>query len=112
MRNFNLNVSEKNMTYLKDKQYVEPIPESFHFGIREDYGGIRYKFVFPNGYGASVIKTYGSYGYDYDEWEIALMDSNLSHLIYIEDFEDDVIGYKNDKEIDELLTKISKYEGR
>lgn len=38
-----------------------------------DYNGIHYIFRFPNGYGASVVKSYGSCGYLEDKWELAVI---------------------------------------
>lgn len=35
--------------------------------------GIRYIFRFPNDYGASVVKSYGSEGYERDLWELAVL---------------------------------------
>lgn len=35
--------------------------------------GIHYIFRFPNGYGASLIKTFGSEGYEEDLWELAVI---------------------------------------
>jgi hypothetical protein len=48
-----------------------------------NYRGIHYIFRFPNGYGASVVKCYGSEGYPEDLWE-------LCTILYDEESEDDV----------------------
>ena len=37
----------------------------------EMHGGVQYKYLFPNGFGASLIKHEGSYGFDKGLWEIA-----------------------------------------
>jgi hypothetical protein len=58
----------------------------------------RLRFVFPNGYGASVIRTAGSYGVEQGLWEIATVwDGTLYG---------DPIGYLTPKEVHEELTKI------
>lgn len=36
-----------------------------------DKTGIHYIFRFPNNYGASVVKSYGTMGYENDKWELA-----------------------------------------
>ena len=49
--------------------------------------GVYYRFRFPeNNYGASVVKNFGSYGYDENLWELALIhfDGDVSHLEYTE----------------------------
>lgn len=33
--------------------------------------GMQYIFRFPNNYGASVVKSYGTMGYEQDKWELA-----------------------------------------
>ena len=39
----------------------------------QGYTGIHYIFRFPNGYGASVVKAFGSVGYSIDMWELAVI---------------------------------------
>ena len=106
MKNFNLKISEQNEAYLESREVVEPMPIQLSL---PDVGGVHYIFNFPNGYKASVIKKWGSYGYEDDLWEIALLDK-YGDITYEEDFDYDVIGYCSDKDIDNLLTKISNYE--
>lgn len=36
-------------------------------------GGVQYRFTFSNGYGASVVKFYGTYGFGRDLWELAVL---------------------------------------
>lgn len=77
-----------------------------------DYNGFEmfgdsfnHRFKFKNGYGASVIKHYGSYGYEEDLFELAVLDSN-DHLCYNTSLTDDVIGYLTNDEVLELLEQI------
>lgn len=107
MKNFNLKISDKNDNRMIRKTFEEPFMNLPGLP-KKDYGGVRYRFKFPNGYGASVIKRYGSYGYEDDLWEIALL-NKYGELAYEYDFDYDVIGYCTDEQIDELLTKISHY---
>ena len=83
--------------------------------FNSDRKGIRYEICFPKvGYGASVIKLPGSYGYENDLWELALL-SNCNgtgdwHLEYTELVNDDVLGNLTDNEVNKVLKFIS--EGR
>lgn len=74
--------------------------------------GHHYIFRFPNNYGASVIKNFGSYGNEQDLWEMALIffdEDGDWHLTYEKDFDDDVKGYLTDDNVIELLEKIKQY---
>lgn len=107
MKNFELKLSTANECRMVRKKCEQPYANLPGRPV-QDFGGVRYRFEFPNGYGASVIKRWGSYGYEDDLWEIALL-NKYGELAYEYDFDVDVIGYCTDEEIDELLTKISKY---
>ena len=67
-------------------------------------------FVFDNGYGASVVKGFGTYGNDEDLFELAVITSDEKgwNLCYNTEITDDVIGYSSNEEIMELLYKIKK----
>ena len=62
-------------------------------------------FKFENGYGASVIKHYGSYGYAEDLFELAVLDS-IGRLSYDTPITDDVIGHLTNDEVLKLLERI------
>ena len=64
-------------------------------------------YEFPNGYGASVVKHRGSYGYDKGLWELAVLDFDGS-LCYTTEITNDVIGHLNDPEVDRLLRRIEQ----
>ena len=80
-----------------------------------DRKGIQYRICFPKvGYGASVIKLPGSYGYENDLWELALLSDpngdgnwNLESTKLVND---DVLGNLTDNEVNKVLKFIS--EGR
>ena len=67
--------------------------------------GIQKVYKFPNGYGASVVKHKGSYGYAQGLWELAVLDIN-GDLCYNTEITSDVIGHLNDPEVDNLLGQI------
>lgn len=62
LKNLSLNVKEMEK-YIVDT-YEDRICELV---------GIHYIFRFPNGYGASVVKIFGSQGYELDLWELAVI---------------------------------------
>lgn len=71
----------------------------------EHLGGIHYAFTFKNGYGASVIKNYGSYGATEDKWELAI--TKNKELVEVPSIFDDLVkGWLSDAEVEEILKKI------
>ena len=72
---------------------------------QERYGGIRRKWKFPNGFGASVIRHQYSYGGPSYLWELAILGKDDS-LCYDTEITDDVIGHLTEDEVDEILRKI------
>ena len=78
--------------------------------IRPNMGGVQYLFEFENGYGASVIKHFGSYGSSDDKWELAVIqfDDGGFDLVYDTPITDDVLGYLTDEEVCEYLQQIKE----
>lgn len=79
--------------------------------------GIQYLFKFPNFYGASVIKHYGSFGNRNDFWELAVIyfdeDNNdngneIFSISYDTPITDYVLGYLTDEEVRNYLKQIKK----
>lgn len=71
--------------------------------------GVQYVFKFENDYGASVVKRSGSYGYDRDLWELAVIrfrGEGYWYLVYETPITDDVVGFATDDKIRKLLGKI------
>jgi len=76
------------------------------------YDGVRLVFMFPNGYGASVIRHSHSYGGKHGLWELAVIDKD-ENLCYDTEITDDVIGYlTEDTVVDHLeqIFKLKKFE--
>ena len=68
------------------------------------FGGRMVRYRFPNGYGASVIEGEKSYGL-----ELAVLEfSESGYGDTASEFTDDVIGFIEDEELDEILERISK----
>ena len=76
------------------------------------HDGIQYIFRFENNYGASVVKHFGSYGHEYDLWELAVIkfgaETGEWNLTYDTEITDDVLGWRTDEEIRDLLKKIKE----
>lgn len=93
----------------KYKQYqVEPET----IGCRE-LEGDNYKYVFPNGYGASVIRHYGSYGFEDGLFELAVLvkvTEDKYTLCYTTPITDNVIGWLSDENVCEKLEAIKNLE--
>lgn len=71
------------------------------------YGGTQRVYKFPNGYGASVIRHKGSYGFKNGLWELAVLDSS-GDLCYSTPITNDVIGYLTDEEV---ILKLNEIRG-
>ena len=73
----------------------------------------QYIFKFPNEYGASIIKHRGSYGYEEDLFELAvlLFDNGEWELTYKTPITADVLGYLSNEEVLETLQKIKNLQG-
>ncbi len=72
-------------------------------------GGIQKIYKFENGYGASVIRHRGSYGFEEGKWEIAPWDSQREFIgQYMLDWSDDVKGRLNDPEVDRILRLVQQ----
>ena len=69
-------------------------------------GAPHWEFVFPNGYGASVIND--GYGRESGLFELAVLDSD-GHLCYDTEITDDVIGWLTEHGVYDLLEQISKF---
>lgn len=95
------------LKYEKFKEYEVP-PESIGF---DEISGENYKFIFPNGYGASVVKSIGSYGYEQGLYELAVLikeNDNNYELCYDTSITDNVLGYLTNDKVLEILEKIKK----
>ena len=90
MKNLNLNY-EGFEEYL-----IERTDSSTRVCLRKQ-PGVQYVFRFENNYGASVIKRLGSYGYDQDLWDLAVIRFGKYDELCIEYFE----NHDCDEELEE-----------
>ncbi len=72
------------------------------------FGGYQYTAYFSNGYGIDIVKHNGSYGHEYDEWEIAVMKDGKCY--YKTPITDDVIGYLTSAEVMNYVMKVETLE--
>lgn len=75
-------------------------------------GKQQWLFRFENGYGASVIKHWGSYGFEDDLFELAVIkfDGDDFKLNYETSITNDVIGYLSNNDVLRYLIKIQRLD--
>lgn len=106
MKNYTLTITPENEEHLVYCKSVDQNP-----WLGDPCPGVRYRFRFPNRYEASVIKFFGSYGWEDDLWELGLCKSLCDdhYMIYNRDFPD-VKGFLTDEEVNECLDRIRGYD--
>lgn len=70
-------------------------------------GGEQYRFKFPNGYGASVIRNQYSYGHEQGLWELAVLGPD-GGLTYDTPITDDVLGRLTEDDVRDHLRAIAE----
>ena len=70
--------------------------------------GVQAKYFFSNGYGVSVVKFPGSYGYGLGLYESAVLKGTEeeSEICYDTEITSDVIGHQSEEEVEVLLHKV------
>lgn len=76
-------------------------------------GGTQKVYRFPNGYGASIVRFMGSYGYDDGKWELGVVkwesdkwEGDDYKLTYETPITDDVLGYLTWEDVEKHLAEI------
>lgn len=77
-----------------------------HPHYKED--GVQAKHFFSNGYGVSVVRFPGSYGYQDDLYEVAVIQGNYDsfELCYDTPITDDVLGHRDEIDIENILEEV------
>lgn len=70
-----------------------------------DKDGIQARHDFPNGYGVSVIRGFGTYGVDDGLYELGVMRNG--YLCYDTPITPDVVGYLTLEEAEELADQVA-----
>ena len=73
--------------------------------------GIQCLIFFPNGYGASIVKFYGSYGFEKGLWEMAVLKGSYEKdwtLTYDTSITNDVLGYLSEEEVEKYLDEVQR----
>lgn len=68
--------------------------------------GIYARIFFPNGYGASVVKSSYSYGGASGLYELAVIKESTGEITYDTPITNDVEGYLTPNDVSELLERI------
>ena len=74
------------------------------------FGGVVHRFSFPNGYIASVVRRFGSYGYEMKLWELAVMYDG--EIVYDTPITNDVLGWLSEEDVEKTLKEIKKLPER
>ena len=106
-KNLELKIYNPNFK-IKNKEVLNYFTNG-HTGYFGNDPGVRYRISLgeQTKYVASVIKKVGSYGYEQDKWEIALINELTNSLVTLDDFfdemGDDVIGYLDEEDVNDWL---------
>lgn len=87
--------------------------KEFIFLDREINGGNQVIYKFGNGFGASVVRHPGSYGYREGLYELAVLkfnEGNKWSLCYTTEITDDVLGWLSFSEVEETLNKVKELD--
>lgn len=106
---------KKDLKYDNYKQYevIYKGKEDFDNSFKIFGDSFSHRFRFDNDYGASVVKHYGSYGYENDLFEIAVIwygENDFGRISYNTDITDDVIGYLTNEEVLNYLERIKNLD--
>lgn len=99
------------MTYLEERFMNHEYLKKMINGPRWIGDGpfVQYLFKFENGYGASVIKGQGTYGYDSDLWELAVITWDLEDewdITYGTEITYDILGFLSTEDVLNTLNDI------
>jgi hypothetical protein len=79
-----------------------------HVASPED--GIQALHFFPNGYGVSVVRFPGSYGYEQGLYEVAVLQGteNDFELCYDTSVADDVMGHRDERDVEIIMEEVEE----
>lgn len=70
--------------------------------------GIHALAFFSNGYGVSVVKFPGSYGYEQDLYEVAVLQGTEDDydLCYDTPITDDILGHRDEIDVENIIEEV------
>jgi hypothetical protein len=70
--------------------------------------GIAARHFFSNGYGVSVVRFPGSYGYEQDLYEVAVIKGNEDdwNLCYDTHITEDVLGHRDEQDVEIIMEEV------
>jgi len=70
--------------------------------------GVQATHFFPNGYGVSVVRFPGSYGFEDDLYEVAILKGTQDNweITYDTPITDDVLGHRDEQDINNILEEV------
>jgi len=70
--------------------------------------GIQSKHFFENGYGVSVVRFPGSYGFEEDLYEVAILHGTEDkwEITYDTPITNDVLGHRDEQDINIILEEV------
>ena len=86
-----------------------PLIQFIHLAHVNQLGVNQILFKFPNGYGASILYGWVSYGFESGLFELAVIifdETGEWHLVNDTPITDDVVGYLSSQEVYDLLLQI------
>lgn len=101
-----------DLIYDEFKDYevdIEYLKEFNNMYLQLGQEAFAHRFRFDNHYGASVVKHFGSYGFELDLFELAVLlfdDNGTSELCYTTPITNDVICYLTNDDVLKILTDI------
>lgn len=71
--------------------------------------GVKAKHFFPNGYGVSVVRFPGSYGYAEDLYEVAVLKGTEEnwYICYDTGITDDVMGHRDERDVEIIMEEVA-----
>lgn len=76
--------------------------------VMGDADGIHALTFFPNGYGVSVVRFPGSYGYEDGLYEVAVIQGNQDdyELCYDTSVTDDIMGHRDEVDVENIIEEV------
>ncbi len=78
------------------------------FETHDFHDGVQALHFFPNGYGVSVVRFPGSYGFAEGLYEVAVLkgDANKYDLCYDTPVTDDVMGHRDEQDVEIIMEEV------